>query len=313
MKQLILLLAIALLCSCSNGKSSKQNSEQGTKVLIEQLEQAYQQGEWETTLSLIDSLRKMDAYGNIQPIEAECYIGLGDYDKAIALLTDVVEEGTAHNIYYHYNALGTAYYYKGDLDKAAEMYKKSIELRPTYARPYIHLGNLYAQQGDKEESIRYYLQAINLFAENRFYAEVIEFANIVLEMDAANIEALNLKQYALFTIGEYEEALSIGGYLDELLEKQGEWNERHISWLFTGLSAFHCGEYDLALNLVGNAMKYQEVTQVYGWFGHCYLSAIFTKLGNVVAAETAMNAAKEIDADGVDECIKELLSTEVDS
>lgn len=307
------MLVIVLLCSCSNGKSPKQSLEQGTKVLIEQLEQAYQQGEWETTLLLIDSLRKMDAYGNIQPIEAECYIGLGDYDKAIALLTDVVEEGTAHNIYYHYNALGTAYYYKGDLDKAAEMYKKSIELRPTYARPYIHLGNLYAQQGDKEESIRYYLQAINLFAENRFYAEVIEFANIVLEMDAANIEALNLKQYALFTTGEYEEALSIGGYLDELLEKQGEWNERHINWLFTGLSAFHCGEYDLALNLVGNAMKYQEVAQVYGWLGHCYLSAIFTKQGNVVAAETAMNAAKEIDADGVDECIKELLSTEVDS
>lgn len=160
-------LVIVLLCSCSNGKSPKVGSEQGTKVLIEQLEHTYQQGDWETTLLLIDSLRKMDAYGNIQPIEAECYIGLGDYDKAIALLTDVVEEGTAHNIYYHYNALGTAYYYKGDLDQAAEMYKKSIELRPTYARPYIHLGNLYAQQRDKEESIRYYLQAINLFAENQ--------------------------------------------------------------------------------------------------------------------------------------------------
>lgn len=301
-------LIIALICSCSNGKSSKQTSEQRTKMLIEQLEVAYQQGEWETTLLLIDSLRKMDAYGNIQPIEAECYIGLGDYDKAIVLLSDVVEEGTAHNIYYHYNALGTAYYYKGDLGKAAEMYKKSIELRPTYARPYIHLGNLYAQQGDKEESIRYYLQAINLFAENRFYAEVIEFANIVLEMDAANIEALNLKQYALFTAGEYEEALSIGEYLDVLLEKQGEWNERHINWLFTGLSAYRCGEYDFALSLIGNAMKYQEVVQVYGWLGHCYLSAIFTKQGNVAAAEAAMNAAKEINADGVDEYIKELLS-----
>lgn len=307
MKQLVLLLTIAFLCSCSNGKSPKLGSEQGTKVLIEQLEHAYQQGDWETTLLFIDSLRKINAYGNIQPIEAECYIGLGDYDKAIALLTDVVEEGTAHNLYYHYNALGTAYYYKGDLDQAAEMYKKSIELRPTYARPYIHLGNLYAQQGDKEDSIRYYLQAISLFAENRFYAEVIEYANIVLEMDATNIEALNLKQYALFTTGEYGEALSIGGYLDELLEKQGEWNERHINWLFTGLSAYQCGEYDLALNLIGNAMKDQEVAQMYGWLGHCYLSATYTKLGDENLAEQAKAAAKSIDAEGVDECIKELI------
>ncbi|MBE6291001.1 MAG: tetratricopeptide repeat protein [Bacteroidales bacterium] len=301
-------LVIVLLCSCSNGKSPKQGSEQGTKVLIEQLEHTYQQGDWETTLLLIDSLRKMDAYGNIQPIEAECYIGLGDYDKAIALLTDVVEEGTAHNIYYHYNALGTAYYYKGDLDQAAEMYKKSIELRPTYARPYIHLGNLYAQQGDKEESIRYYLQAISLFAENRFYAEVIEYANIVLEMDVTNIEALNLKQYALFTTGEYREALTIGGYLDELLEKLEQWEERHINWLFTGLSAYQCGEYTLARDLIGNAMRYQEVVQVYGWLGYCYLSAAYTKLGDENLAEQAKAAAKSIDAEGVDECIKELLA-----
>ena len=106
--------------------------------------------------------------------------------------------------------------------------------------------------------------AINLFAENRFYAEVIEYANIVLEMDATNIEALNLKQSALFTTGEYREALNIGGYLDELLVKQEQWNERHINWLFTGLSAYRCGEYTLALELIGNAMKYQEVTQMYG-------------------------------------------------
>ena len=306
MKQLFLLLTIALIYSCTNGKSPKQTSEQGAKVLIEQLENEYQQGKWENALLLIDSLRKMNAYGNIQPIEAECYIGLGDYNKAIALLTDVISEEDANNIHYHYNALGTAYYYKGDLDKAAEMYNKSIELRPAYARPYIHLGNLYAETNNTKESVRYYLQAVELFAENEFFAEVMEFTNIVLNMDSTNVDALKFQQYTLYTIGEYNEALRVGCYLDELLESQKQWDERHANWLFTGLSAYQCGEYDLALDLIGNAMKLQEVVQAYGWLGHCYLSAIYTKLGNEDLAEKAKEAAKKIKAEGVDEYIKKL-------
>ena len=306
MKLLPLLLTIALIYSCTNGKSPKQTSEQGANTLVEQLEQEYQQGKWENVLSLIDSLRKMNAYGNIQPIEAECYIGLGDYNKAIALLTDVISEGDIHNVHYHYNTLGTAYYYYGDMDKAAEMYKKSIDLRPTYARPYIHLGNLYAEKNNTKESVRYYLQAVELFAENRFFAEVLEFTNVVLDMDSINVDALKYQQYALFTIGEYNEALRVGGYLDELLDSQKQWNERRVNRLFTGLSAYQCGEYDLALDLIGSAMKFQEVVQAYGWLGYCYLSAIYTKLGDENLAEQAKAAAKKIKAEGVDEYIENL-------
>ena len=84
-----------------------------------------------------------------------------------------------------------------------------------------------------------------------------------------------------------------------------------MNWLFTGLSAYRCGEYELARDLIGSAMKSQEIAEVYGWLGHCYLSAIFTKQGNTIAAESAMNAAKEIEEKDVEEFIEELVAYKV--
>lgn len=278
---------------------------------MELLNQAYKKGEWETTLMYLDSLQKMNIGGNLLAIEAECYIGLGNYDKAIGILQGGLDSAEIETIHYLYSTLGTAYYYKGDLEKAAEMYKKTIELRPTYARPYIHLANLYEQSNNKEASISYFMDAVKLFAENEFYDEVMEFTSRVLDMDSTNIEALKFQQYALFTTGEYEYALSIGGYLDELLKNAKQWDDRYMNWLFTGLSAYRCGEYELARDLIGNAMKSQEVVAMYGWLGHCYLSAIFTKQGNIVAAEAAMNEAKEIDMEGVNEFVEELVAYKV--
>lgn len=296
-----------MLGSCSRNASREQSSE----AMMELLNQAYKQGEWETTLMYLDSLQKMNIGGNLLAIEAECYIGLGNYDKAIGILQSEIDSAEMENIHYLYNTLGVAYFYKGESDRAAEMYKKAIEFRPTYARPYIHLANLYEQSNNKEASISYFMDAVKLFAENEFYDEVVEFTSRVLDMDSTNIEALKFQQYALFTTGEYEYALSIGGYLDELLENAKQWNDRYVNWLFTGLSAFRCGEYELARDLIGNAMKSLEVAEVYGWLGHCYLSAIFTKQGNAVAAEAAMNAAKEIDKEGVGEFIEELVAYKV--
>jgi hypothetical protein len=53
-------------------------------------------------------------------------------------------------------------------------------------------------------------------------------------------------------------------------------------------------------------MKFQEVVQAYGWLGYCYLSAIYTKLGDENLAEQAKAAAKKIKAEGVDEYIENL-------
>lgn len=296
-----------MLCGCTN----KASREKSSAAVMELLNQAYKQGEWETTLMYLDSLQKMNIGGNLLAIEAECYIGLGNYDKAIGILQGGLDSAEIETIHYLYNTLGTAYYYKGELGRAEEMYKKTIELRPTYARPYIHLANLYEQSNNKEASIAYFMDAVKLFAENEFYDEVVEFTSRVLDMDSTNIEALKFQQYALFTTGEYKYALSIGGYLDDLLENAKQWDDQYVNWLFTGLSAFRCGEYELARDLIGNAMKSLEVAEVYGWLGHCYLSAIFTKQGNAVAAEAAMNAAKEIDEKDVEEFVEELVAYKV--
>lgn len=296
-----------MLCGCTN----KASREKSSTAVMELLNQAYKQGEWETTLMYLDSLQKMNIGGNLLAIEAECYIGLGNYDKAIGILQGGLDSAEIETIHYLYNTLGTAYYYKGDLERAAEMYKKTIELRPTYARPYILLANLYEQSNNKEASIAYFMDAVKLFAENEFYDEVVEFTSRVLDMDSTNIEALKFQQYALFTTGEYKYALSIGGYLDDLLENAKQWDDRYVNWLFTGLSAYRCGEYELAHDLIGSAMKSQEIAEVYGWLGHCYLSAIFTKQGNTIAAESAKNAAKEIDEKDVEEFVEELVAYKV--
>ena len=112
MKNIINLLFLILLLSCS----TKNSSEERKELLINSFESAYQSGKWEQALRYIDTLRTLKVNLNILPIEAECYAELGQHEKAISLLENEIKLDTMKNIYYIHNTLGNIYSYKKDYE-----------------------------------------------------------------------------------------------------------------------------------------------------------------------------------------------------
>ena len=55
---------------------------------------------------------------------------------------------------------------------------------------------------------------------------------------------------------------------------------RNFLFFFTGMIAFDAKDYDLAVNMLGAAIKDDYVVKEYGYPAYCYLSATFKKQGN---------------------------------
>ncbi|MEX2090621.1 MAG: tetratricopeptide repeat protein [Candidatus Paceibacterota bacterium] len=88
------------------------------------------------------------------------------------------------------NNLGNAYAAEGELQKAAEMYERAIQLPDgqAFAQPYYNLANTYRDQNKPEEAAKMYAKAIEidpsfpfayknlavLYAKYGFFAEAIE-------------------------------------------------------------------------------------------------------------------------------------------
>ena len=304
MKPLYLIFVLALFIACS----TPPNKQADKDTVFANWGKAYSSGEWEQTLFYLDTLKALgiDLHNDIL-IKAECYAGLGKYNKAISILEKEIELDTMPDIHYIYKTLGDVLYLKGEIEKAISAYKKTIDIRPSYARPYVNLGKIYEKQGDKVNSINNYLDAVKLFLSNYCYNEAAEFSYKVLDIDASNIDAHKYLDYALQNLNEYENALFIALRLDSILESKKLWDERHDNWLFTGMTAYKCKNYKLALDLISNAMQFERIRQDFGWLGYCYLSAISIKQGNKESAEKYANAAKELSDKDANAFIQELV------
>ena len=78
------------------------------------------------------------------------------------------------------------------------------------ASPYINLGTIYQEGNDKEMAIENYLKAIKLFAESKYYDEIIEYGTEILKMDESHQRTLSLMQYAYRNKSQHKEALEMG-------------------------------------------------------------------------------------------------------
>lgn len=97
----------------------------------------------------------VDAHHNV----GVTYLQMKDFDNAIVWFEKAL---AIHPIAQTYNDLGVAYYYKGDLEKAEESFRKAIELDPNSGAPYHSLGILYYTQGMVEEARQAWRKALEL-------------------------------------------------------------------------------------------------------------------------------------------------------
>lgn len=292
MKILRFVLIVALI-SFSSCKSKSNEIEWKQTDQTDRLMVLYQNYQWKEALACIDSLRKEGVSLDILPIEAECYAGIGEYATAIDMVEKEIASSSQDKHHYLYHTLGNIYHFQKKYDKAIANYQKAIDIRPTYARPYIHLGETYQLLGDNERCIEYLLSTIDLFSQNDFHNEVIEYSNKVLSLDLSNIDALMYLQYSLHATEQYERGLSAGMEIYRIATEDNITDIHPQNWVLTGMNAFHCMEYELSYNMLTMALKEEALSGEDAWLAVCYLSAVSYMQGNKAAAKEFEDIAKE--------------------
>ena len=184
-KTIILGLLIIIICSCGNNRK-EQNTEE-SKPAWTMIGEAYEKGDWDLVVSIGDTIIGDDDPKNISIFYAEALAAKGDIEKAINVLDKKISRNP--DDYYLYNTKGNVYYVAEKYDSAIYYYDKTTDMKPSYARPYIHKGEIYEIIGDKQKAITNYLSAVRLFAANGFIDEVQEFSNRILALDSTNVEA----------------------------------------------------------------------------------------------------------------------------
>ena len=167
----------------------------------------------------------------------------------------------------------------------------------------------YVKNKDEKMAGSYFEKAIGILVQKQDYDRILSCSEKMLTLDSVSIKAYEHMQYALWKKGQHEDALDVGAIIDKLAEESADWQNKHVNLFFTGMIAFDAKDYNLALNLMGAAIKDEYVVKEYGYLAYCYLSAIYKKQGNDRMADAIKETALKIN-DGAEDYIKELVDRE---
>jgi tetratricopeptide (TPR) repeat protein len=167
----------------------------------------------------------------------------------------------------------------------------------------------YVKNNDKIKAVSCYEKVIGMLFQEQDYDKILSCSEQVLTLDTVFIKVYENMQYALWKKGQYEDALDVGAAIDTLAEDTKDWEKKHVNYFFTGMIAFDAKDYDLALNMLGAAIKDDNVVKEYGYLAYCYLSAIYKIQGNDRMADALKDTASKIN-DGAEEYIKKLVDRE---
>ena len=288
---------IVSLCSCANRKDLRAK-------LIPQINEAYEGTNWIKILGLIDSLQNNKE--NIQDlwlIHSEALVATEQTDKALELLNKKTIEEPDN--YYSFHSLGNVYWIRNELDKAIENYTKAIEIRPTYARSYINRAEVYKQLSKDSEAVDSYMEAIRLFVQNEFYAEVKMYVPKVLAIDSTYTLAHSFLAYVYNEEKDYHSAAHLL-YKAFKIEFEND-NPRCLETMsFLGQTLYKSGEFEEAIRSLEIALLNQSSDHL--WINYCYLACCYNKLKNTDKFEEYKKKASDINFENTQKHIEFLLS-----
>jgi type IV pilus assembly protein PilF len=89
---------------------------------------------------------------------ANVYLDQGQYDQAIKLYEQVLNDMLYPTPFIAQGNMGWAYYKKGDTEKALENIKAAVTLNPNFCLGFKNLGLIYEQTGSTEEACKQFGQ-----------------------------------------------------------------------------------------------------------------------------------------------------------
>ncbi|GIW48179.1 MAG: lipoprotein [Deltaproteobacteria bacterium] len=91
------------------------------------------------------------------------YLTIDNLDAAIEECSKAASDPLYKSRDRAFTSLGVAYFRKGDLDKAYEYYRKSLELNPALVYTHNELGKLYMALGREQEAVEEFKKAVEGF------------------------------------------------------------------------------------------------------------------------------------------------------
>lgn len=311
---LILLILPLVALACQNHKGNELKSE-----LLPQITQAYKAQDWDKIIQLTDSLRnsglsysEYNSDGAYDMPYCEALIAIGRAKDAIEEIQNHVEKLNPKD-YYAYNTLGDAYMVLQDTTKALQAYEKSIEIRPTYARPYVKLGRILSNTDLDSSSINY-SYAIQLLGDHELYEDVLSIGFEALDVDSTNIIVLKYMGDACMSKKDMQSAKAFYRTVLRDADKSGStipsiFYESDFKLAFIEyLEGNFEGVYSLLEIIYANEQGLEKSTES-NLFGAYVLGAAATHYMNEpIVSNKLLNKAKEIDSKVAEEDYKQFLS-----
>ncbi len=149
---------------------------------------------------------------------------------------------------------GTVYYKDGEIQKAIDAFKLSLEYKADNDRAFYNLGKIYYEQGQKDLAITYYQDAVNInendslsllgigliLYEKAKYPEALEYYNRAIDVAPQYAMAYFNRGTMLGQNRQYEQSLSD---LTNAIKYDPEFSESYIN---RGLAYFYKKDLDNA-------------------------------------------------------------------
>jgi len=150
-----------LMAICYYQMSLKSDKEKNTKRALEELEKI---------------IKKEVKYEGAYVYTAKIYSDQKQYDKAEEVLKKLTSLGFSSRGYY---ALGSLYYQKGDIDKAVDYWKRSVEMGSKYLPAYFNLSVVCYNKNELTKALEYINRALRQDMDSYRYFK----GKILLKMD----------------------------------------------------------------------------------------------------------------------------------
>ncbi len=145
--------------------------DEGSVVLFEEGIDLYDQEKYaEAAVKFEEFIKKNPTVYQVNINIGNCYLEIGEYDKAIEAFTKVLEnvkeekesiegdEGAARAL----ASIGVTYFKQGNLEKASEYFKQAVNIFPEDEELAFNVGEIYFKQGETDKAIEYFLLAVKI-------------------------------------------------------------------------------------------------------------------------------------------------------
>lgn len=157
--------AFLILASCSSHK--EKNSGIDSEIYFAIAKEYIAAGEPEKALKEIRNAIESDPENyDAYFMKCETEAKMGRFDEAFKTVENLGNRLPPGKAYLKEHWLGVVYYYKNELEKAAELFETSSRKKPDFVINYVMLGQVYTKSQMSDKAIRNYLEWTKLEPES---------------------------------------------------------------------------------------------------------------------------------------------------